>query len=254
MGLSRRLQFYGIAEYARLFLLKYWPRPIPNAQDYIEPLRGLHGLEIGGPSEMFSDRGGLPLYREVGSLDGVNFAGAQAGPQKSFAYHPEKPSGKYITGEARHLPIPDASYDFVMSSHVIEHCANPIGAIKEWMRILRSGGYVLIAAPEKNGMFDHQRALTPWSHLLQDYTRDTGEDDPTHIEDDRIGIDRTLIPSYDAAVIDERFRANPETRWVHHHTFNAASVARMMSFAGLDVLAIDKDPPTTVVVLGRKSL
>lgn len=64
------------------------------------------------------------------------------------------------------LPLPDESEDFVISSHVIEHFFDPIKAIKEWLRVVRPGGYVFIVAPHKERTFDKDRSRTPLQELL----------------------------------------------------------------------------------------
>jgi hypothetical protein len=35
---------------------------------------GKNGIEIGGPSGIFSDGGFFPIYKIIGNLDGVNFS------------------------------------------------------------------------------------------------------------------------------------------------------------------------------------
>ena len=45
------------------------------------------------------------------------------------------------------LPFKDNTVDFVISSHVIEHFYDPVNAIKEWLRVVKPGGYVYIIAP-----------------------------------------------------------------------------------------------------------
>lgn len=64
------------------------------------------------------------------------------------------------------LPLPDESENFVLSSHVIEHFFDPIKAIKEWLRVVRPGGYVFIIAPHKERTFDKDRTRTPLQELL----------------------------------------------------------------------------------------
>lgn len=60
------------------------------------------------------------------------------------------------------LPFPDKSYDFVISSHVIEHFYDPIGAIKEWMRVARR--YIYIICPQRDALeSDRDKPLTPLS-------------------------------------------------------------------------------------------
>jgi SAM-dependent methyltransferase len=65
--------------------------------------------------------------------------------------------------------ILDNTQDFVIACHVIEHCQNPIGAIKNWLRVLKAGGTAFIAVPDKRYTFDVDRPLTPIEHVIQDY-------------------------------------------------------------------------------------
>jgi SAM-dependent methyltransferase len=47
----------------------------------------------------------------------------------------------------RGLPVVDSSFDIVTSYHVIEHLSNTDLYVKELFRILKPGGYLLIATP-----------------------------------------------------------------------------------------------------------
>ncbi len=64
--------------------------------------------------------------------------------------------------------VPSASQDFVIASHVLEHCENPIGAIKAWLRVLRAGGVVLLVVPDKRFTIDRRRRTTGLAHFLRD--------------------------------------------------------------------------------------
>lgn len=64
------------------------------------------------------------------------------------------------------LPLENDSVDFVISSHVIEHFYDPIRAVKEWLRVVRPGGYVYIIAPHKERTFDKPRPRTPLEELI----------------------------------------------------------------------------------------
>jgi len=48
------------------------------------------------------------------------------------------------------LPFPDKSYDFVISSHVIEHFYDPVAAIKEWARVAKK--YIYIICPLRDAL------------------------------------------------------------------------------------------------------
>ena len=63
------------------------------------------------------------------------------------------------------LPFEDDSYDFVFSSHVIEHFPDPIRALFEWVRVARR--YVVVIAPHRNRTFDIANPLTPVTELME---------------------------------------------------------------------------------------
>lgn len=42
------------------------------------------------------------------------------------------------------------TYDFVHSSHCLEHLHDPVEGIKNWFRILKPGGYLIVTVPEED--------------------------------------------------------------------------------------------------------
>jgi ubiquinone/menaquinone biosynthesis C-methylase UbiE len=52
-----------------------------------------------------------------------------------------------IVSDISSIPEPDESFDAVMCTEVFEHIINPREAIKEFSRLLKSGGYLIITAP-----------------------------------------------------------------------------------------------------------
>ena len=76
-----------------------------------------------------------------------------------------------------------SSQDFLIANHVIEHMRNPIVSLMNWCRVLRPGGRLFLAVPFRDGTFDRERELTPFSHLLQDYEDPSEERDFQHFLD-----------------------------------------------------------------------
>ena len=52
-----------------------------------------------------------------------------------------------VTYDGRRLPFPDADFDTVLSSQVLEHTPHPGALIQEMGRVLRPGGVLLLSAP-----------------------------------------------------------------------------------------------------------
>jgi SAM-dependent methyltransferase len=65
--------------------------------------------------------------------------------------------------------VADGSEDFLIANHVIEHLPDPIGAFKEWYRVLRPGGVLFLAVPDKRVTFDKDRPRTTLAHLIADH-------------------------------------------------------------------------------------
>lgn len=52
-----------------------------------------------------------------------------------------------IVSDIAAIPVPDASFDAVLCSEVFEHIPDTIAAVREFSRILKPGGTLLITAP-----------------------------------------------------------------------------------------------------------
>lgn len=54
-------------------------------------------------------------------------------------------------GDAQYLAsIPDSSLDFVHSSHCLEHLVDPREGLRNWLRVVRPGGHVIVTVPDED--------------------------------------------------------------------------------------------------------
>jgi SAM-dependent methyltransferase len=54
-------------------------------------------------------------------------------------------------GDAQFLEgVPDASFDFVHSSHCLEHLRDPREGLRNWFRVLRPGGHLIVTVPDED--------------------------------------------------------------------------------------------------------
>jgi 2-polyprenyl-3-methyl-5-hydroxy-6-metoxy-1,4-benzoquinol methylase len=65
--------------------------------------------------------------------------------------------------------IGDASMDFVIANHVLEHVEDPLQALASTSRVLRPSGIAFIALPDKRFTFDKDRDITSIEHLIKDH-------------------------------------------------------------------------------------
>ena len=58
-------------------------------------------------------------------------------------------------GDAQYVKwINDNQYDFVHSSHCLEHMVDPYVALQNWIRITKPGGHLIITVPEET-LYEH---------------------------------------------------------------------------------------------------
>ena len=81
-----------------------------------------------GPEEVAQVRGTLGAMVEAGEL---------------AADHP----ASAVQGDALALPFPDASFDRVIASEVLEHIPDDVAAMRELARVLRPGGTMAVTVP-----------------------------------------------------------------------------------------------------------
>ncbi len=70
--------------------------------------------------------------------------------------------------------IDDASQDFILASHLLEHMADPIGTLVGFRRVLKPGGLLFLVLPDKRHTFDRPRERTTLDHLIADHREPPG--------------------------------------------------------------------------------
>jgi predicted SAM-dependent methyltransferase len=79
--------------------------------------------------------------------------------------------------------IADSSQDFVIANHFLEHCQNPIQALLNLLRVVKLARPVYLAIPDKRYSFDIDRPITPFEHLMRDYTEGPESSRREHFEE-----------------------------------------------------------------------
>jgi SAM-dependent methyltransferase len=223
---------------------------------YLPHILGKSGLEIGGPSDAFRKGNYLPIYEAAGTLDNCDFSYSNewARHKETFVFSSEKAPGRtFICDGSALVDIADSSYDFLLSSHNLEHFANPVRALKEWQRVLKPAGSLVLLLPYYRETFDHLRKPTTVEHMLADFDRNMAEDDLTHLPE--------ILEKHDLALdigisskqeFHKRSLNNFLNRCLHHHVFDKRNSRDLLSSVGFDVLSVELARPH-ICILARLS-
>jgi SAM-dependent methyltransferase len=218
-----------------------------------------YGLEIGGPSQIFSTDGIFSIYKDVSKMDNCNFSSnnfwSDIQDGSPFTFNRKKKPGHQIILDGTDLSkIPTEKYDLICSSHVIEHIANPIKALYEWKRVLKKNGSFIIIVPNHLKTYDRKRPVTLISHLIKDYDNNVNEDDNTHLEEiinlHDLSIDSTVssFEEHKARTLD-----NANRRIAHHHVFDRELLHALLQHIGLSEIQIEERNPFHIIALAKKN-
>jgi len=170
------------------------------------------GVEIGGPSDT-----GSFIYKNATSIDNVVFSKNTiwCNHNDIYDYYDGK-TGKIIVNDAVNISLVKND-----SSHSLEHIANPLKAISEWLRIIKNGGYIIIIVPEKSVCFDHKRDYSKFSILLSQYEKNVCEDDLSTLPEILLKHDLIMDPpAGDLGSFTKRSLDNFNNRCLHHYVYN----------------------------------
>jgi SAM-dependent methyltransferase len=168
------------------------------------------------------------------------------------SYEGQPTSANYLTDAANLYFARNSEFDFVCSSHVLEHLANPIKALKEWLRVTKRGGIIYCGVPDKRFTFDHTRRRTPLGHLIKDYRLDIGPYDSTHLCDVFFNTDLKLANGTQEQhyrwILDYHLSAQGKTNssaktrhnecTIHHHVYTKEDLTALFRYVGMEILFV----------------
>lgn len=98
------------------------------------------------------------------------------------------------------IQYPESSFDCILCSHVLEHVLDDRIAMREFYRVLRSGGWAILLVPivkqgptfEDNNIIDPQERMRVFGH--PEHVRNYGEDYPERLRESGFEV-TTIVPS-----------------------------------------------------------
>ena len=189
------------------------------------------GVEIGGPS--YSGGGASFIYQNANSIDNVIFSKDTiwSNHTETYNYYNGKTGNVIINDAVNISSVKNECYDFCFSSHSLEHIANPLKAISEWLRIIKPNGSIIIVVPEKSCCFDHKRNYSEFSTLLSQYEKNVGEDDLSTLKEILLNHDLTMDPpAGDFHAFTKRSLDNFNNRCLHHYVYNDELLIKICNY------------------------
>ena len=112
--------------------------------------------------------------------------------------------------------IGDASQDFVIACHFLEHCEDPLRTLQQHFRVLKDGAVLFLSLPDKRYTFDSLRTVTPFEHLERDYREGPAWSRDRHFLEWAEFVERLTDPAAIRARADELQRQKYS---IHYHVW-----------------------------------
>ena len=197
------------------------------------------GVEIGGPSSS-----GITIYENARNIDNIIFSANTiwSNHTTEYKYFRDKKGNVIINDAASGINVASGVYDFVFASHSLEHIANPIKALKEWLRITKPSSPIILILPERSMTFDHNRNITLFSTLLSQYEKNVGEDDLSTLDEILEKHDLSMDPP---AGSFEQFKLrsldNFNNRCLHHYVYSPELLKEICSYLNCEFIYTKTD-------------
>jgi SAM-dependent methyltransferase len=141
---------------------------------------GMRLLDCGcGPGSITCDLAEIVAPAEV---VGIDFDPKQVEAAVAYAAQKGVSNARFQTANVYALPFPDGSFDAVFSHALVDHLSEPLKAIREMRRVLRTGGLLGVRGPDLDGHIS-----SPPNSVVVEFFRLFGQMYVLNGEDLRVG-------------------------------------------------------------------
>lgn len=125
---------------------------------------------------------------------------------------------RYVVGTADKIPAEKGSLDFIFSSHVVEHLANPLGHFAYWATLLKPGGFVAAVIPDRDGCQDYTFPASTVDEIVAEWRVGDMQVTPEHFR--RWG--KVQMPN---STVEELMASG---RSIHVHFYTPSTMANLL--------------------------
>lgn len=208
-------------------------RPLPAHPVTFQLIRHYcvgEGLEIGpGRHPYCVGPGVVYLEKHPGSRDGM--------------------ARPHIVADANAIPRPDESFDYLLSSHVLEHMPDTIRTLNEWARVLKPDGVLVLILPHADRTFDRHRQKTRLDHHIRDHVTLGAGPDHGHDAEAKDGWEK--LEDLDAIATAHHAVFGDGTMWdfdhriahdaMHYHVWTQDEIVRLLQHLSFQIVAVAEE-------------
>ena len=158
-----------------------FPHPLTEGFFYREKMRAIHAVSPDLAVERVLEVGGGQSGLTASLYPGALVTNVDANPEYAAAPPNRRPGTSFVCADATSLPFPNDTFDAVTMFDVLEHIQDDAAAVKEALRVLRPGGFLLVTSPNERWRFPYYRALrlicptdeemmALWGHVRRGYS------------------------------------------------------------------------------------
>jgi GT2 family glycosyltransferase/predicted SAM-dependent methyltransferase len=145
-----------------------------------------------------------------------------------------------IVDDGEKLPtVNENSQDFLIANHFLEHAEDPFSTLKNLLRVLKPGGLLFMALPDKRYTFDCNRETTQLEHLIEDYqmgpekSRDRHYHEWVTLVEPHFG---RFGPGTPLCEIEKRINELKSSKYsIHFHCWTSREVVQFLDYARLEL-------------------
>jgi SAM-dependent methyltransferase len=134
------------------------------------------------PGDALDAACGTGRYAEYLAAGGHRVVGVDSSPEMLDRARARVPSGEFLLGDLRRLPVPDSSVDLIVSGLALCHVPTLAPVMAEFARVLRPGGHLAVSdvhheitirgsVPQALGPDDQPGLVASYRHSPGDYLR-----------------------------------------------------------------------------------